>query len=166
MSNIQIYIQIGVTAVCAIAYGWTFRYQSAKISSLEKLIESQSTLIGDFEKIKSWFNTDDFEKRLDIKLDTQKLELEQNFKKQSIQIVNETIPSASETFQDANKDILGGWNEFANIAIGVTLKNFPKKEDKPQRDKWIRKHYPLNAIYMIGFIDHYILQNNQDKDPK
>jgi hypothetical protein len=55
------------------------------------VLKAIGSLIGDFEKIKSWFSTDDFERRLDLKLDNQKLELDREFNIKSKDIVDETI---------------------------------------------------------------------------
>ena len=85
----EIYIQIIVTAICTIAYILTFKYQTGKIGILEGTLKtlndqvsSQSKIITDFEKYKSLFDIDDFEKRLKFKLDTQSEELSALYKKE------------------------------------------------------------------------------------
>ena len=62
-------------------------YQANKFKDLENTINSQQKLIQDFEKYKSLFDIDDFGKRLQLKLDNQKDELERHFNSQAKSIV-------------------------------------------------------------------------------
>jgi calcineurin-like phosphoesterase family protein len=155
MTDLPIYIQIGVTAICAVAYVWTFRYQSAKISSLETLISNQSSIINDFEKYKSLFDIDDFEKRLSLKLENQHLELSKDFNSKIKGIVDQTIKVSTDQFIASNKEIIQGWEELCQIAMGVALDHYPQKEMKADRDKWIKDYHPKNAKWLIGFIDNH-----------
>lgn len=162
-TEIAIYAQIFVTAVCAIAYVMTYRYQSNKLATMEKtvknmtdLISGQSQIIADFDRYKSIFSIEDFEKRLALKLDNKEMEMNKHFENNVKGIYEETIKSAADVFQTENAKILNGWAELSEIAIGVTIKKYPKKEDKEKRDQFIKKSYPRNADYFIGFMDDYI----------
>jgi hypothetical protein len=163
MNEIALYIQIFVTAACTLAYIFTYKYQASKLKTIEQtvitltdLISGQSKIISDFEKYKSLFDIEDFEKRLKLKLDNQKDELEISFKKQSVIIADQSLKLALKTFQNENEKMLKGWEELTQIAINITLEQFPTKADKPKRDEFIQKHYSQNASFFIRFIDDYL----------
>jgi D-ribose pyranose/furanose isomerase RbsD len=156
----ELYIQLIVTALCTVAYFLTYRYQAKKIeildktlNSLQSQITSQSTIISDFEKYKKLFDIDDFEKRLKLKLDNQKDELNQVYKKEIDEASIKTARLAIEIFQKEHEKIINGYEELGNIALAVTLQKFPKKENKIERDLFIAKNYPKNLEYFITFCD-------------
>jgi hypothetical protein len=167
----ETYIQIIVTAICTIAYVLTFKYQTGKIGILERTLKtvndqvsSQSKIISDFEKYKSLFDIDDFEKRLKFKLDNQSEELSALYKKEIKNATIETSKVALKVFEKENEKIFKGYEELASIAINITFKQFPNKSDKTRRDEHIRKNYPHNADYFIGFCDDYLSKQPRSND--
>lgn len=146
-------VNIIVIAFSAVIYILTAIYQRKKISNLENLINSQSSIITDFEKYKSLFDVDDFEKRLKIKLDTQQSELKRDFNKHLKQVMNKAIQEVGENFLSENKEMHIAWEELQSIVVGITLGEFPESKDKVERDQHIKKYYPLNSKYLIPFID-------------
>ena len=163
MNDIALYIQIIVTTACAVAYILTYRYQASKLDTMDRtvknltdLINGQSKIIADFEKYKSVFDIDDFEKRLALKLDNKEMEMNQHFRKQTKTIVDNTLKTAQEQLVKTTPDWMKSWEELSQIAISVTLKQFPTKDDKQQRDEFVKKNYPKNCEYFIGFIDDYL----------
>lgn len=163
MNDIALYIQILVTATCAIAYILTYRYQSSKLDTMDRtvknltdLINGQSKIIADFEKYKSVFDIEDFEKRLALKLDNKEMEMNKQFRQQTISIVDETLKTAQEKIIKETPSWMKSWEELSQIAISITLHQFPTKEDKEKRDEFIIKKYPNNSKYFIGFIDDYL----------
>lgn len=166
MQEIALYIQIFVTAVCTVVYILTYRYQSAKLDTMDKtvktltnLINGQSKIISDFEKYKSVFDIDDFEKRLALKLDNKEMEMNKQFKDKTKTIVDNTLKKANEIYLRETPNMMKSWEELSQIAISITLKQFPEKTDKQKRDEFIKKNYPNNAQYFIGFIDEYLEGN-------
>ncbi len=118
-----------------------------------ELLNGQSKIITDFEKYKSLFDIEDFEKRLILKLENQSMELNKQFNIRAKQIIEETLHATSKKLQETEGTIIKGWDEYSQIVISITLSMFPKIEDKLERDKFINKHYPINSEYLIGFID-------------
>ena len=168
MNEISLYIQILVTGACTLAYVFTYRYQASKLKTIEQtivtltnLISGQSKIISDFEKYKSLFDIDDFEKRLKLKLDNQKDELEKSFKKQYLTLSDQILKLSLEIFRSENEKMMNGWEELSQIALNILIDQYPNKIDKPKRDEFIQKHYPKNAIFFIRFIDeHFDGKNN------
>lgn len=163
MDNIALYIQIIVTTACAVAYILTYRYQASKLDTMDRtvknltdLINGQSKIIADFEKYKSVFDIDDFEKRLALKLDNKEMEMNQQFRKQAQNIVDNTLNTAREHIVKEQPNWMKSWEELSQIAISVTLKQFPTKDDKVKRDEFVKRNYPSNCEYFIGFIDDYL----------
>ncbi len=168
----EIYIQIIVTAICTIAYILTFKYQTGKIGILEKTLKtindqvsSQSKIISDFEKYKSLFDIEDFEKRVNLKLENQKDEITRVYKKEMEMTAIETSKIAIQVFEKEHKKMFDGYQELASIAINITLSKYPNKSDKAERDKHINKNYPHNADYFIGFLDNHF-STTQKKDDR
>jgi hypothetical protein len=166
MNEFALYIQILVTAFCAIAYFMTYKYQSSKLETMDKTVKSlsehingQSKIITDFEKYKSIFDIEDFEKRLNLKLDNQKMEMDKQFNQKAKNISDKTLESVEKTLITETPSWMKGWQELSQIAISILLKEFPTKLDKIKRDEYIRKNYPNNAKYFIGFIDSYLEGN-------
>jgi hypothetical protein len=163
MNDIILYIQIIVTAFCAVTYILTYRFQASKLNTMEKtvktlaeLINGQSKIISDFERYKSVFDIEDFEKRLALKLDNKEMEMNQQFRQQTKTIVDQTIQTTQDIFIKTSPEFMKSWEELSQIAISVTLKQFPTKADKDKRDEFVNKHYPENSKYFIGFIDEYL----------
>jgi len=166
MSEFALYIQILVTAFCAIAYILTYKYQSSKLETMDKtvkslteLINGQSKIIADFEKYKSIFDIEDFEKRLKLKLDNQRMEMDKQFNQKAKTISDKTLESVKKTFINETPSWMKGWEELSQIAISILLKEFPTKLHKIKRDEYVKKNYPNNAKYFIGFIDSYLEGN-------
>jgi len=160
MTEIALYVQIGITALCTFAYFLIYHFQAKKISvlnttlkSLQGQVTSQSTIISDFEKYKKLFDIEDFEKRLKLKLDNQKDELTLVYKKQVEEASKQTVRLAIDIFQKEQEHIIQGYEELGKIALTLILQKFPKKENKPERDIFIKKHYPKNIDYFITFCD-------------
>ena len=134
------------------------------MKTLNDQVSSQSKIITDFEKYKSLFDIDDFEKRLKFKLDTQSEELSALYKKEIKNATIETSKVALNIFEKENEKMLKGYEELASISINITFKQFPNKSDKTRRDEHIRKNYPHNADYFIGFCDNYLLKQTLPSD--
>lgn len=134
------------------------------MKTLNDQVSSQSKIITDFEKYKSLFDIDDFEKRLNFKLKTQSEELTTFYKKEIENATIETSKVALKVFEKENEKIFKGYEELANIAINITFKQFPNKSDKNRRDEHIRKNYPHNADYFIGFCDDYLSRQPRPND--
>lgn len=141
------YIIIGVSVA---VYVLTFIYQGGKITMLESVLKNQGDFVNSYEKYKQLLND-----TLNLSLQKQKTELELTFQNQSKKIADETLKIAFKTFQQESENMMKGWQELSQIAISIIMHEFPKKEDKVKRDKYIQDHYPHNAIYFIGFIDDY-----------
>ena len=170
MINFQVYVQIFVTAVCAIAYILTFRYQSSKMKVLEQTLQnlhsqitSQSKIISDFEKYKSLFDIEDFEKRLKLKLEIQKDELSIEKKEEIVHYSKEMADIAVKAFQKENEKILNAFQELSQIPITIAMDKYPKKEDKKERDKYLKTNYPHSSEYFIGFCD-MVINKTQTND--
>lgn len=162
MNNIALYIQIFVTAICAVAYILTYRYQSAKLDTMDRtvknltdLINGQSRIIADFEKYKSVFDIEDFEKRLALKLDNKEMEMNLQFREHTKTIVNQTLNEAKVKLEKEQPDWMLGWEELCGYAMQGIIKQFPDKKDKEKRDDYIMRNYPKNYKYFIAFIDDY-----------
>lgn len=156
-----------VTIIAAFIYLLTYRFQKRKIELLQNSIDSQSKIITDFEKYKSLFDISDFEKRLELKLDNQRMELSKSFQLQNRKSIDAALEKYSEHVLRSSQDALAGWEELINVANHVTLHKFPDKEQKIERDEFILKNYPKNAEFMIHFLDaHFdgkIPSNDQKK---
>lgn len=131
------YTQLLLTFLLIVIYVLIYKYQANKLKSIEiqittvnRTVESQSKLINDFEKYKSLFDIDDFDKRLKLKLDIQKDELNQAFKKQLKESQVNTIKSVDETLKKSAVEWMAGWDELSQIALGILLKQFPEKKTK------------------------------------
>jgi hypothetical protein len=164
------YLQLGLLVVLIVGNYIIYKVQTKRIEALEKtskklneLISGQSKIISDFEKYKSLFDIEDFEKRLNLKLENQSMELNKQFNLRSRQIIEETLKVTSKKLQETEGTIIKGWEEFSQIVISISLNQFPKPEDKRKRDEFIQKHYPINAEYLIGFIDAH-LNGELDQD--
>lgn len=155
-------ITFAVTIIYTLAYVATYIYQHRKIKALEAVTKSQSTLITDFEKYKSFFSVEDFEKRLTMKLQNQKDELQSNFNKEFQQLQDNAIQAAVNVFQRETANAMAAWEELVQIAVAVTVKQYPNPEDKSERDLHIKQRYPKNAHYFIGFIDEYLVKKNEE----
>jgi hypothetical protein len=155
-SEVSTYIQTGVTIVAVIVYYLVYRFQSRKIDLLQKSVDSQSRIISDFEKYKSLFDVDDFEKRLKLKLDNQRIELIRSFEAEAVKLANNVSQKAAENFLQQNDKMLAAWNELAQIPLSIIMKEYPKKEDKQARDKYISEKFPKSADFFIQFCDDYL----------
>ncbi|MDB5206534.1 MAG: hypothetical protein JWR72_1609 [Flavisolibacter sp.] len=142
-----------VTLLAAFIYFLTYRFQNRKIELLQSSIDSQSKIITDFEKYKSLFDISDFEKRLELKLDNQKMELGKSFQIQNQKSIEAALEKYSEHVFRSSQEALGGWEELINIANSITLLKYPDKNKKAERDAFILKNYPKNADFMIRFLD-------------
>lgn len=162
------FINIGLILILIMSNLLIYRIQNKRIASLENtstklrdLLDGQSKIISDFERYKSLFDIEDFEKRLKLKLDNQALDLQKKFDLKSKEIIDVTLKSVQEKIMETEGTLFKGWEELCQIAISVIMKEFPKIEDKQKRDSHIRKFYPLNSIYFIGFIDDHFFSNNK-----
>lgn len=155
-----------VTIIAAFIYFLTYRFQKRKIELLQNSIDSQSKIIADFEKYKSLFDISDFEKRLELKLDNQKMELSKSFQVQNQKAIDDALKKYSEYVLHSSQEALGGWEELINVANNVTLHKFPDKAQKIERDTFILKNYPKNADFMIRFLDDYFDGKIPPNDPK
>lgn len=157
------YIEMALILVVIISNYIVYKIQLKKIESIEKttsnlfdLLKSQSQIINDFEKYKSLFDIEDFEKRLNLKLENQNMELNKQFNFRTKQIIEELLKATSKRIQETEGTIIKGWDELSQIAIGTTLSKFPEKTDKPKRDEFIKRHYPINSEYLIAYIDAHL----------
>lgn len=139
------YIFIGITVAI---YGLTFIYQTTRLKTLETILKSQADFVSNYEQYKKLLND-----TLDLRLQKQKDELEASFRQQAVTIQAKTLESVRQTLLKETPKIMDAWHELSNIAIGVTLKDFPSKTDKPARDEYIKKFYPKNSDHFIRFID-------------
>ena len=154
-SEISSYISSGVTVIAAFIYFLTYRFQKTKIDLLQNSIDSQSKIIADFDKYKSLFDISDFEKRLQLKLDNQKMELSNSFLVQNRKSIDDALEKYSEYVTHSSIEALSGWEELVNLANSVTLSQFPDKSQKVERDLYLIKNYPKNAEFMIRFLEDY-----------
>lgn len=163
MNDIQVYIQIGITTLCTIAYYWTYKYQAEKLSALSNMIETmnnlikgQSNIISDFEKYKSLFDIADFEKRLNLKLDNKEMEMNKMFQEQ-VEMIKKNVENAFKiAITEENKALRQKHHELSIIAIQAMISEYPTKADKKIRDESIKALYPHNTEDFIGFIDHVL----------
>lgn len=156
-------ITLIIVVIHTVAYALTAIYQANKFKALENTVNSQQKLIQDFEKYKSLFDIDDFEKRLNLKLDNQKLELTRSFVKQAEELANNIATNAAERMLEGNKDLLAAYNELSPIILVPILKKFPNESDKLQRDSYILSNHPKNAAYFINFFDLHFKKDELSK---
>ncbi len=109
-------IQTIVTALAAIAYIFTYRFMAEKLKTMQQTVESlknnidsQSKIISDFEKYKALFDIDDFEKRLQLKMDNQKMELTNSFNLQAKKNLDVALQKFAEHVTESTQHAMGGW---------------------------------------------------------
>ena len=82
-TEISLYISAIAPVAAIVFYLIVNKPQLKTIELLKKSLESQSKIIEDFQKWKEFFSPEDFEKRLLLKLDNQKMELNKAFDSKS-----------------------------------------------------------------------------------
>ena len=150
------YIYIGSTLIASVVYYLTFRYQAKKINILEKAIKTQSTLLDDFDKFKKLLDVDHYVKNRDLQLENQKLGMTRTFEKEVEKLAKNITEGMNKTYIEANADLLGMVQELVQFPIHATLKQFPDKSQKVDRDIFIKQHYPHSADKLIGFCEAII----------
>lgn len=153
-----IIIQTVVTASAMIAYIFTYRFLSEKVKTMEQtvvtmksLVDSQTQLLQNVESYKKLYDPKDFENALFMKLDNQKLELEQEFGKQKTEIINTVIKNMTGRFAEANEDLLKITEELIQFPVQMILKQFPEKSQQSEKDEFIKQNYPYSADRLITF---------------
>lgn len=167
----EIYIQIIVTAICTIAYVLTFKYQSSKIKILERTfktlndqVSSQSKIITDFEKYKNIFDIDDFEKRMNLKLDILRDELKLSHKKEIEEIQIKLVKDAIDVFQKTHQDVISKNDELSIYAANIAIEKYPKLIDKKKRDEFVLNNFPLSHDYLNIYIDQHFSTKHMKAD--
>lgn len=159
-TELSTYLYIGTTLIAAIIYFLTFRYQATKIDLLQKAINSQSSLISDFEKFKKLLDVDDYKKNRDLQLENQKIVLTRFFEVEAKKLALEIANTSGQHFLEINNKVLAAFNELAQIPLSIIMKQYPDKSKKQERDKYIREKFPQSAEFFIGFCDF----NNDSRD--
>lgn len=163
--EISTYLYIGSTLIAATIYYLTYRYQAKKIDILEKAISSQSSLITDFEKFKKLLDVDDYKKNRDLQLENQKIQLTRFFEKEAEKLANNVADNMNKRYIETNSDLLGMVQELIQFPIHMTIKQYPDKSQKTERDKFIKQNYPHSADKLIGFCDAVIAGQVVPDDP-
>lgn len=143
MAHIELYIQIGVTAVCAIIYMMTYKYQKNKIeqlmgtlTSLKNHIESQESIINTYKQI---MNVDDFMKHMEIKLENERYVTAKKTLETAKDILSEVIlTDAHKVFYEHTRFI---------IELIIFLKLNPSQEDN-----FITQKLPLSKPNLTAIL--------------
>ncbi len=169
--EILIIIQTIVTASATIAYILTYRYMSKKVKEMEQtvttmktLIDSQTQIIQNVDSYIKIYNPKDFEEAMIVKLDNQQAALNKQFDVQKKEIADNIAKSMAERFTEANADLLGMVQELIQFPVHMTVKQFPDKKQKIEKDVFIRQHYPYCADKLIAFTDAVIAGQIQPND--